>query len=94
MHKAELLERYHALPLPDTTMEHWRFTDLRGFDPDSFVSNGHVQGLTPATSGMLDIDVAGIASVSETRIEIGRAPEGITFAPLDETHEHLYSLVG
>jgi hypothetical protein len=22
------------LPLPDTTEEHWRFTDLRGFDPD------------------------------------------------------------
>ena len=33
---AEALERYQELPLPDTTEEHWRFTDLRGFDPDSF----------------------------------------------------------
>lgn len=30
------LERYRALPLPTTTDEHWRFTNLRGFDPDSF----------------------------------------------------------
>ena len=26
---AEALERYSALPVPDTTEEHWRFTDLR-----------------------------------------------------------------
>jgi hypothetical protein len=33
----EALESYRALPLPDTTEEHWRFTDLKDFDPDSFV---------------------------------------------------------
>ena len=31
-----VLERYRELPLPDTSEEHWRFTDLRGFDPDAF----------------------------------------------------------
>ena len=40
MSRAELLERYRALPLPDTTEESWRFTDLKGFDPDAFTSNG------------------------------------------------------
>ena len=34
--RAELLERYEALPLPDKNEEHWRFTDLKGFDPDTF----------------------------------------------------------
>jgi Fe-S cluster assembly protein SufD len=43
---------------------------------------------------MLDIDVAGVAVVTESGIEIERAPEGITFAPLDEAHERLGSLVG
>ena len=32
---------------------------------------------------MLDIDVAGVASVGEGGIEIERAPDGITFEPLD-----------
>ena len=40
--RTALLERYRALPLPDTSMEAWRFTDLVGFDPDAFtVPNGH-----------------------------------------------------
>jgi Fe-S cluster assembly protein SufD len=38
--RVELLERYNALPLPTTSDEHWRFTDLRGFDPESFSANG------------------------------------------------------
>ena len=36
MARTEALERYRELPLPDTTQEHWRFTDLKDFDPDSF----------------------------------------------------------
>jgi Fe-S cluster assembly protein SufD len=96
MSRAELLERYRALPLPDTNDEHWRFTDLKGFDPDAFVSNGHVRGLTPAASveGMLDLDTAAIAHVSEDGIEIERAPEGIRFEPLEESHVLLGTLVG
>ena len=34
MARAEALERYRSLPVPDTTDEPWRFTDLRGFDPE------------------------------------------------------------
>ncbi len=36
MTRSDALAAYEKLPLPDTTEEHWRFTDLRGFDPDSF----------------------------------------------------------
>jgi Fe-S cluster assembly protein SufD len=94
--RAEALERYRALPLPTTSEEAWRFTDLRGFDPDAFVQNGHDRGQSPAMAAeaMLDIDVAGFARVGEGGIEIERAPEGLTFAPLDEAHERLYELVG
>ena len=36
MTRPELLERYRTLPLPTTKDEHWRFTDLAGFDPDGW----------------------------------------------------------
>jgi Fe-S cluster assembly protein SufD len=97
--RAELLERYRALPLPTTKDEHWRFTDLAGFDPDAWTANGHqVSGLsqTPevGVTSMLDLDVSGSAHVGESGIEIVRAPDGITFRPLPEDHELLHSLVG
>src|SRR6059058_1661419 len=93
MSRPDAVAAYAQLPLPDTTQEHWRFTDLKGFDPDSF---GHGQGQTRAAApkGMLDLDVAGLATITESSVEIERAPEGITFAPLTEEHERLYSLVG
>jgi Fe-S cluster assembly protein SufD len=91
--RAEALDRYRELPLPDTTEEHWRFTDLAGFDPDAF---GHGQGLSPAVApeAMLELDVAGLATITEAGVEIERAPAGVTFEPLSEEHERLYSLVG
>jgi Fe-S cluster assembly protein SufD len=91
--RAEALERYRELPLPDTTEEHWRFTNLAGFDPDSF---GHDRGQSPAVApaGMLDLDAAGLATIGEGGVTIESAPDGITFAPLGEDHERLYSLVG
>ncbi len=94
MSRAEALERYRALPLPDTTEEHWRFTDLRGFDPDTFGQNRGTVPRTMAARTMLDLDVAGLATINEAGVEIERAPDGITFAPLSEDHERLYSLVG
>jgi Fe-S cluster assembly protein SufD len=91
---AEALERYQALPLPDTTEEHWRFTDLRGFDPDAF---GQVPGTVPEAGpaeAMVELDVAGLATITESGVAIERTPEGVTFQRLDEGHERLYSLVG
>jgi Fe-S cluster assembly protein SufD len=91
MSRQELLERYRSLALPTTKEEAWRFTDLRGFDPDAFSANGATSVVH--AERMLDLDVAGLASVSEGGIEIDRIPEGITFEPLGE-HERLGSLVG
>ena len=67
MSRSDALAAYEALPLPDTTEEHWRFTDLRGFDPDSFEGAASVEIET-----MLDLDVAGYASVTESGIEISK----------------------
>jgi Fe-S cluster assembly protein SufD len=90
--RTDLLERYKALPLPTTKDEAWRFTDLKGFDPDAF---GHDGGQTPAMSPapMLELAVSGMATVDEARIEIERAPEGIRFEQLVD-HPRLHELVG
>ena len=90
--RADLLERYRALPMPTTQEESWRFTDLKGFDPDALVSNGRVP--VTVTRTMLDLDVAGRATVTAAGVEIENAPEGIRFEPLDEGHERLGRLVG
>src|SRR5207244_821794 len=91
--RAEALESYRALPLPDTTEEHWRFTDLKDFDPDSY-GRGQTPAARDTAAGMLELDVAGIATITESGVQIERAPEGVTFEPLTEEHERLYSLVG
>jgi Fe-S cluster assembly protein SufD len=91
--RAELKQSYAALPLPTTNDESWRFTDLKGFDPDSYASNGHSAGSKPA-GAMLDVDVTGLAVITESGIEIERVPEGIVFEPLSDAQERLGTLVG
>jgi Fe-S cluster assembly protein SufD len=97
MSRAELLERYRSIPLPTTTDEHWRFTDLKGFDPESFVSNGQVPGSDPQTGlpeTMLDVDTAGLVVVREAGVSVVRTPDPrITFAQFTD-HERLGELVG
>jgi Fe-S cluster assembly protein SufD len=83
------LDAYRALPLPDTTEEHWRFTDLRDFDPEAF--SGAASG---EVSTLLDLDVAGYATATAEGIDISQVPDGIRFEPLPEDFERLYSLVG
>ncbi|MGH2452105.1 MAG: hypothetical protein ACRDGE_12745, partial [Candidatus Limnocylindria bacterium] len=91
MSRAEALERYRELSLPSTSEESWRFTDLRGFDPDAYSANGaHAPS---AGESMLDIDAAAIAEVTESGVEVRRTPDGVTFEPLGE-HERLGELVG
>ena len=89
--REDALARYRALELPTTAEEHWRFTDLAGFDPDGFDAAASGTGARP--SSLLSLDTAGTAFVSEAGIEIVGAPAGITFAPL-EGHELLGALVG
>jgi Fe-S cluster assembly protein SufD len=85
--------RFAELPVPTTTDEAWRFTDLAGFDPASFavVTEPTVVAESPR---IIDLDVAGLAVVSETGLTIERAPEGIRFELLTEDDPRLYSLVG
>jgi Fe-S cluster assembly protein SufD len=89
--RPELLERYNALPLPTTKDEAWRFTDLKGFDPDSFSADG-ATGIATAP-GLLELEAAGVVRVSEGGLEIERAPEGIRFERLGD-HPRLGELVG
>jgi Fe-S cluster assembly protein SufD len=90
--RAAAAQRYAELPLPGTTEEHWRFTDLKGFDPDAFTANGQVP--VPGTETMLELDAAALATVTENGVHIERAPEGVTFELLDENHPRLHELVG
>jgi Fe-S cluster assembly protein SufD len=103
VNRADALELYRSLPLPDTSMEAWRFTDLRGFDPDAFAENGRVQVPDPGSDteadprsrrDMLEIDVAGLATAAGGKVEIDKLPEGIEFAALPEDHQRLGSLIG
>jgi Fe-S cluster assembly protein SufD len=91
MARTEALERYRSLPVPDTNQEPWRFTDLKGFDPESFTA---APGKGSRPESMLDLDVAGLAHVGEAGIEIERAPAGISFEQLAEDHPRLHELVG
>ena len=43
---------------------------------------------------MLELDAAGLATVTESGVHIERAPEGVTFELLDENHPRLHELVG
>jgi Fe-S cluster assembly protein SufD len=72
----EARTRYDELPLPTTADEHWRFTDLRGFEvlPEAAASS--------SSKPALDLDVSGMAVVNESGITIQSAPEGVTFEPL------------
>ena len=62
MIRSDALARYEALPLPDTTDEPWRFTDLKGFDPEQFSAAPNGAGVHEhkrTGSELLDIAVAG-----------------------------------
>jgi hypothetical protein len=84
--RADAKERYDALPMPSTSDEHWRFTNLRGFDPASFVA-AERHSLDLAGTAALDLEVSGRAIVTEHGIEILSAPEGVTFAPLPADYD-------
>ncbi|HTR34137.1 MAG TPA: Fe-S cluster assembly protein SufD [Gaiellaceae bacterium] len=81
--REQALARFDELPLPTTADEHWRFTDLRGFEPVSDTGTVSDTSVGPA----LDLDVAGRVHVTESGIEIVSAPEGVTFEPLPADYE-------
>src|SRR5262245_66251703 len=73
MSRNDALAAYEALPLPDTTEEHWRFTDLRGFAPDAFEGAASAEVET-----MRDLEVAVYAAVTAVGKRDETAPEGVT----------------
>jgi Fe-S cluster assembly protein SufD len=95
--RAELLERYRALPLPTTRDEHWRFTDLAGFDPDGWTATGAGVDSPPPISASplasLDLAASGIATMDEQGVQILSAPEGVRFEPLTDAEPLVGSLV-
>jgi Fe-S cluster assembly protein SufD len=94
MSRADALAAYERLPIPDTSEEHWRFTDLKGFDPGEYAFEPGTLPRNESVTTMLDLDVAGYATVTRDGIDISQAPEGVRFEPLPEDYERLYSLVG
>jgi Fe-S cluster assembly protein SufD len=89
--RTELLERYRALPLPTTRDEHWRFTDLAGFDPDAWSTEAATAATVPS---MLELDVAASATIDESGISVSDGvPKGIRFEPLTDDNPLVGSLV-
>jgi len=92
MTRAAALERYRKMPLPKPNEEAWRFTDLTGFDPDSYEPAASAR---PAQIAPLaELEVEGSARIDESGVEILEAPEGIVFSPLDENDARIGSLIG
>ena len=90
MARTELLDRYRALALPSTREEHWRFTDLAGFDPDSWTTDA---ARARPVASMVELDVAASATIDESGIRIDGAPEGVRCEPLTDDHPLVGSLV-
>jgi Fe-S cluster assembly protein SufD len=90
--RSELLERYRALPLPTTKDEHWRFTDLKGFDPDGWDAAPEPAA---APASLLDLDVAASATITESGISVSDLDPaaGFRFEPLADDNPLVGSLV-
>ena len=88
--RAELLDRYRALALPTTRDEHWRFTNLEGFDPDAWTAEASAAVAVPS---MLDLDVAATATIDEAGVHLSGSVDGIVFEPLRDDDPLIGSLV-
>ena len=91
MKRAAALKRYQELPLPTTSEEGWRFTDLTGFDPDAYelAETARPAEIMP----LIELELAGSARIDESGLEIVKAPEGIVFTRLDEKNKRIGTLV-
>jgi Fe-S cluster assembly protein SufD len=91
--RPELRERYEALPLPTTRDEHWRFTDLAGFDPDAWTA---AAAASSEVASLLDLDVAAAATIDEASLhvaDLGGLPDGVRFERLSDDNPLVGSLV-
>ena len=91
--REELRARYAALPLPDTSEEHWRFTELKGFDPDEF--DTEPERVDVAASSLLDpIELSALVTVTELGVEVEHAAAELRVEQLTSDHPLLGTLVG
>lgn len=91
--REELRARYEALPWPDTSQEHWRFTDLSGFDPEGF--DAVAQPVTVIASSLLDkIELSALVHVTELGVEIEHVLPQLRVERLTADHPLLGTLVG
>jgi Fe-S cluster assembly protein SufD len=91
MSRAAALKRYHELPLPTTSEEGWRFTDLTGFDPDAYELEDEAR--PAAIAPLFELELSGSARIDESGVEILEAPEGVVFAPLKQNDKRVGRLV-
>jgi Fe-S cluster assembly protein SufD len=91
--REELRSRYEALPFPDTSEEHWRFTDLAGFDPEAFDAEPLPVGFE-ADSLLDPIELAALVTVTELGVEVEHADADLRVERLTDDHELLGTLVG
>ena len=90
--RSELVGRYNAMSLPTTKDEHWRFTDLKGFDPDVWSA----ETAAPAdVASLIDLDVAVTATITESGISVSdrSSSPALRFEPLTDDHPLLGCLV-
>jgi Fe-S cluster assembly protein SufD len=91
MSRAAAEKAYRELPLPTTSEEGWRFTDLTGFDPDAYEQAGEARPVEIAP--LFELELAGSARIDESGVEILAAPDGVVFAPLDRKDKRIGALV-
>jgi Fe-S cluster assembly protein SufD len=90
--RTDLLETYRSLALPTTRDEHWRFTDLAGFDPDAWAATAAEAPADRAPS-FVDLAASGVATLDEHGLTIVSAPEGVRFEALTDAEPLVGSLV-
>jgi Fe-S cluster assembly protein SufD len=80
--RAAARERYEALPVPTNRDEAWRYTNLRGFDPDSF--DPQPSGLSLSDAELpAGVVFGSLAQLAGERPELVEAHYG-TVVPADE----------
>ncbi len=87
--RAAALETYTALPVPTNREEAWRFTNLRGFDPDAFTAHPGAFALDGDAGGAVFTSLAGAVESHPELVEpyLGTVvPAGEKFSSANAAH--------
>jgi Fe-S cluster assembly protein SufD len=89
--RAAALETYTALPVPSNREEAWRFTNLRGFDPDAFAAHPGALALDGDAGGAVFTSLARAVESHPELVEpyLGTVvPAGEKFSAANAAHWH------